>query len=65
MRQAFESALLQAAPAAAAPKAEEKTEFDVKLTGFDTASKVKVIKEVRAVLPELGLKEAKEMVRSA
>ena len=47
------------APAAAA---EEKTDdFAVKLTGYDAASKIKVIKEVRAVT-DLGLKEAKEMV---
>lgn len=52
-----------AAPAAAAeaPK-EEKTEFDLKLTGFDAAAKIKVIKEVR-VITSLGLKEAKELVK--
>ena len=51
-----------AAPAGEAPAAEaEKTEFSVKLTGFDAASKIKVIKEVRAVT-DLGLKEAKEAV---
>lgn len=43
---------------------EEKTAFDVKLLGFDTKSKIKVIKEVRAVAG-LGLKEAKELVESA
>ncbi|EIE21037.1 ClpS-like protein, partial [Coccomyxa subellipsoidea C-169] len=54
-----------AAPAAeAAPKEEEKTEFDVKLTGFDAAAKIKVIKEVRA-MTSLGLKEAKELVEKA
>eukprot|EP00898_Chlorokybus_atmophyticus_P000626 jgi/Chlat1/1564/Chrsp123S01846 len=42
----------------------EKTEFDVKLEKFDTAAKIKVIKEVRAVT-SLGLKEAKELVESA
>ena len=54
-----------AAPAAAAeePKQEEKTEFDVKLAGFEAAAKIKVIKEVRAVTA-LGLKEAKELVRA-
>lgn len=41
-----------------------KTAFDLKLTGFDAKSKIKVIKEVRAVA-NLGLKEAKEMVESA
>ena len=50
-----------AAPAAEAPKVEEKTEFDVKLAGFDAAAKIKVIKEVRAIT-SLGLKEAKELV---
>ena len=48
--------------AAAAPVEEEKTEFDVKLTGFDAAAKIKVIKEVRA-MTSLGLKEAKELMR--
>ena len=54
------------APAAAAveaPKEPEKTEFDVKLTGFEAAAKIKVIKEVRAVT-SLGLKAAKELVRA-
>ena len=48
-----------AAAAAAAP-AEEKTEFDVILAGFDAAKKVAIIKEVRAITG-LGLKEAKEI----
>ena len=52
-----------AAPAAAA--AEEKTEFDVVLTGFDAAKKVAIIKAVREVVPGLGLKEAKELVEGA
>jgi len=43
---------------------EEKTAFDLKLTGFDSKSKIKVIKEVRAIA-ELGLKEAKELVEGA
>mmetsp|Transcript_19612 Transcript_19612/g.35508 ORF Transcript_19612/g.35508 Transcript_19612/m.35508 type:complete len:212 (-) Transcript_19612:179-814(-) len=42
----------------------EKTAFDLKLTGFDAKSKIKVIKEVRA-MTSLGLKEAKELVESA
>lgn len=49
-------------PEAEAAPVEEKTEFDVKLTGFDAAAKIKVIKEVRA-MTNLGLKEAKELVR--
>lgn len=42
---------------------EEKTDFDVELAEVG-ASKVKVIKEVRAITG-LGLKEAKELVDSA
>merc|ERR1719235_2824188 len=45
----------------AAPAAEEKTAFDVKLVSFDDKSKIKVIKEVRAITG-LGLKESKELV---
>ncbi len=49
------------APAAAA---EEQTEFTVVLTaGGD--KKINVIKEVRAVRPDLGLKEAKDLVEGA
>jgi large subunit ribosomal protein L7/L12 len=54
-----------AAPAAGdgAAAAEEKTEFDVVLTGAGD-KKIQVIKEVRA-LTSLGLKEAKDLVDSA
>ena len=57
------SAAAMAAPAAggAAPAAEEKTEFDVVLTGFDAAAKIKVIKVVREITG-LGLAEAKAAV---
>ena len=60
------SAAAMAAPAAggAAPAAEEKTEFDVVLAGFDAAAKIKVIKVVREITG-LGLKEAKELVDNA
>mmetsp|Transcript_58277 Transcript_58277/g.142480 ORF Transcript_58277/g.142480 Transcript_58277/m.142480 type:complete len:343 (+) Transcript_58277:151-1179(+) len=44
--------------------AEEKTIFDLKLVGFDSKAKIKVIKEVRTIAG-LGLKEAKEMCESA
>jgi large subunit ribosomal protein L7/L12 len=44
--------------------AKEKTHYDVELSKFDAATKVKLIKEVRALLG-LGLKEAKETVESA
>ena len=49
------------APAAAA---EEKTEFDVILVDGG-ANKISVIKEVRGVVPGLGLAEAKKLVESA
>ena len=58
------SAAAMAAPAAggaAAEAAEEKTEFDVVLTGFDAAAKIKVIKAVREITG-LGLAEAKAAV---
>ena len=45
---------------AAAPAAEEKTEFDVILTGFGD-KKLNVIKAIREITG-LGLKEAKDMV---
>ena len=46
--------------AAAAPAAEEKTEFDVVMTNFG-AEKIKVIKVVREITG-LGLAEAKALV---
>lgn len=49
---------------AAAPAAEEKTEFDVILVDAG-ANKIGAIKEVRAVVPGLGLAEAKKLVESA
>ena len=60
------SAAAMAAPAAgaAAPAVEEKTEFDVVLTGFDAAAKIKVIKVVREITG-LGLAEAKAAVEGA
>ena len=60
------AAAVAAAPAAAGPAAapaEEKTEFDVILTG-DGGKKINVIKEVRAITA-LGLTEAKTLVESA
>ncbi len=57
-------AAMVAAPAAdAAPAAEEKTEFDVILTGAGD-NKIAVIKVVRT-LTGLGLKEAKDKVDGA
>ena len=52
------------AAAAPAEAAEEQTEFTVVLTaGGD--KKINVIKEVRSVRPDLGLKEAKDLVEGA
>ena len=52
-----------AAAGAAAPAAEEKTEFDVILASFG-ANKLNVIKAVRE-LTGLGLKDAKDLVEGA
>jgi len=58
------AAVAVAGPAAeAAAPVEEKTEFDVILTG-DGGKKIQVIKEVRAIT-QLGLTEAKTLVESA
>lgn len=63
-------AVAMAAPAAASPAGasaqagpavEEKTEFEVMITSAG-ANKIAVIKVVREFKPELGLKEAKDMV---
>jgi|TARA_R110002126_G_scaffold9254_2_gene42163 large subunit ribosomal protein L7/L12 len=53
-------AVMMAGPAEAAAAEEEQTEFDVILIS-PGASKINVIKEVRAITG-LGLKEAKELV---
>jgi len=54
-----------AAPAAGEVAAEEeKTEFTVTLKDFG-AEKIKVIKALRALVPALSLKDAKEKVESA
>ena len=52
------------AAAPGAPAAEEKTEFDVELTSFEEAKKLKVIKEVKDVTG-LSLGEAKDLVMGA
>jgi large subunit ribosomal protein L7/L12 len=58
------AAVAVAAPSGDAPAAaEEKTEFDVILTG-DGGKKIQVIKEVRAITG-LGLAEAKALVEGA
>src|SRR6476619_5929445 len=56
-------AIAAAMPGAAAPVAEEKTEFDVVLTAAGD-KKINGIKEVRAITG-LGLKEAKDLVEGA
>jgi len=57
---------MAAAAGAAAPAeaVEEQTEFTVVLTGAGE-KKINVIKEVRSVRPDLGLKEAKDLVEGA
>lgn len=59
-------AMAVAAPAAgtAAVEEEEKTEFDVTLKDVG-AKKIQVIKAVRTIRADLGLKEAKELVDGA
>lgn len=63
------AAVMAAVPGAAAAgveaaEAEEKTEFDVVLKDVG-AKKIQVIKAVRTLRSDLGLKEAKELVDSA
>jgi len=61
------SAAPAVAPAAeepAAEKVQEKTVFNVKLESFDAAAKPKIIKEVKGLVPNLTLIEAKKFVES-
>ncbi|KAG2119067.1 ribosomal protein L7/L12 C-terminal domain-containing protein [Suillus discolor] len=61
-----------AAPAAAAQveeaaveeKPKEKTIFNLKLQSFDAAAKPKIIREVKALIPNLTLIDAKKFVES-
>lgn len=53
-----------AGPAAEAAPVEEKTEFNVVLADAG-GNKIAVIKEVRGVVPGLGLADAKKLVESA
>ena len=58
------AAAAAAGPAAPVEVVEEQTEFTVILTaGGD--KKINVIKEVRSIRPDLGLKEAKDLVEGA
>ncbi|WWD21381.1 ribosomal protein L7/L12 [Kwoniella shandongensis] len=50
------------APAEEKPK--EKTIFTVKLEKFDAAAKAKIIREVKALMPNMNLVEAKKFVES-
>ncbi len=56
----FAMPAVAAAPAAGGAAAEEKTEFNVVMTGFGD-NKVNVIKAIRTITG-LGLKEAKDLV---
>jgi large subunit ribosomal protein L7/L12 len=58
------ASVMVAAPAAAAPAAEEKTEFNVKVTEVPADKKIAVIKVVKTVL-NIGLADAKTKVESA
>ncbi|KAF9268230.1 60S ribosomal protein L7/L12-like protein [Marasmius fiardii PR-910] len=48
----------------AAEKPQEKTVFTVKLESFDAAAKAKIIREVKALVPNLTLIDAKKFVES-
>ena len=51
----------EAAPEEAAPK--EKTHYDIELSKFDPAGKIKIIKEIRAIFG-LGLKGLKRQLKA-
>jgi large subunit ribosomal protein L7/L12 len=53
-----------AAAAEEAAKPKEKTIFNVRLESFDAGAKPKIIKEVKAIVPNLTLIEAKKFVES-
>lgn len=55
---------LAAETAAKEEEKPEQTAFELRLESFEAASKIRVIKEVRAVT-DLGLKEAKELVEKS
>ena len=56
--------VMAAAGGDGAAAAEEPTEFDVILTSYGS-KKIQVIKELRSVIPGLGLKDAKTIVDGA
>jgi large subunit ribosomal protein L7/L12 len=47
-----------------APKAPEKVEFSLYLKAIDSSLKTKVIKEIKQIIPNLNLVEAKAFVES-
>ncbi|XP_071947897.1 uncharacterized protein [Antedon mediterranea] len=47
-----------------APAKQVQTSFSIKLNKFDTASKVKLIKEIKALNPTMNLVQAKKFVES-
>uniref|UniRef100_K1RDB1 39S ribosomal protein L12, mitochondrial n=3 Tax=Magallana TaxID=2171616 RepID=K1RDB1_MAGGI len=62
-----------AGPAVAAPKEEddeevapkrEKTAFTVKLVKFDDAKKITLIKELKNIIPDINLVQAKKFVEA-
>ncbi len=55
---------MPAAAGSAAPQEEEKSAYNVVITSAGS-NKIAVIKAVREILPELGLKEAKDLVDGA
>lgn len=57
-------AMMAGAAAAGAPAAEEKSSYTVHLVDGG-AQKIAVIKAVREIMPDLGLKEAKDLVDAA
>jgi len=52
------------APPVEAEKPKEKTIFNVKIESIDPAAKPKIIREVKAQVPNLNLMEAKKFVES-
>ncbi|KAJ1970772.1 54S ribosomal protein L12, mitochondrial [Dimargaris xerosporica] len=48
-----------------APKAEAKTHFSVKLEKFDAKAKAKIIREIKGIVPNMNLVEAKKFVEGA
>jgi len=53
---------VEEAPAAEKPK--EKTVFTVKLMSFEATAKPKIIREIKALIPNLNLIDAKKFVES-